>query len=167
MSEKVSRKDIKTNEVMCNIRSATHLPSLNQSLFRKETILKRRPNEYANTLKMVRAMILSAFVSFLAMGSTHGFSPSQQRDLASSTSLNGFGDAFKSAFANDDSLGKRKNEGLAGGPKYNENVSMNGKAVPGVVVGQKLTVVGGKARVKIPVNCQQGDCGAYMSRVSF
>ena len=36
---------------------------------------------------------------------------------------------------------------------------MNGKNVPGVVVGQKLTLVGGKARVKIPVNCNKGDCG--------
>ena len=74
-----------------------------------------------------------------------------------------FGDAFKNAFSNDDSLGARKNEGLAGGPDYNENVTMNGKAVPGCVVGQKLTVVGGKARVKIPVNCQAGDCGEFDS----
>jgi aerobic-type carbon monoxide dehydrogenase small subunit (CoxS/CutS family) len=45
------------------------------------------------------------------------------------------------------------------GPKYNENVFVNGKPVPGAVVGQKLTVVAGKVRVKIPVNCQKGDCG--------
>ncbi len=82
-----------------------------------------------------------------------------QPAATSSTALNIFGDAFKNAFSNDDSLGERKNEGLAGGPNYNEAVTMNGKNVPGVVVGQKLTVVGGKARVKIPVNCQQGDCG--------
>ena len=115
---------------------------------------------------MFRGILLSAFVSFLAVGSTHGFSPSQQRESTSSTSLYGFGDAFKNAFSNDDNLGARKNEGLAGGPNYNEAVSMNGKNVPGVVVGQKLTVVGGKARVKIPVNCQQGDCGAYISNKS-
>ena len=74
--------------------------------------------------------------------------------------MNGFGDAFKGAFGNDDSLGKAKNEGLSGGPDYNENVTVNGKTVPGAVVGQKLTVVAGRVRVKIPVNCQAGDCGA-------
>ena len=112
---------------------------------------------------MFRYTLLSALVSLLVLGSTNGFSPSQQRASTSSTSLNGFGDAFKNAFSNDDSLGTRKNEGLAGGPDYNENVTMNGKAVPGCVVGQKLTVVGGKARVKIPVNCQAGDCGEFDS----
>ena len=105
---------------------------------------------------------------------THGFSPSssgtsqQQRRVLSSytttttttTSLNGFGDAFKGAFGNDDSLGEVKNEGLSGGPDYNENVTVNGKKVPKAVVGQKLTVVAGRVRVKIPVNCNQGDCGA-------
>ena len=64
-------------------------------------------------------------------------------------------------------MGAQKNAGLSGGPKYNENVSMNGKNVPGVVVGQKLTVVGGRARVKIPVNCQKGDCGESYSVKSF
>lgn len=111
---------------------------------------------------MVRNILSLSAVTLLALGSTHGFTSIQQKSLSSSTttSLNGFADAFKGAFSNDDSLGARKNEGLAGGPDYNENVTMNGKAVPGVVVGQKLTIVGGKARVKIPVNCQAGDCGA-------
>jgi hypothetical protein len=109
---------------------------------------------------MFRHTLLSAFISLLLVGSTNGFSPSQQRDsTTSSTRLNGFGDAFKGAFSNDDSLSKQKNAGLSGGPDLNEAVTMNGKDVPGCVVGQKLTVVGGKARVKIPVNCQQGDCG--------
>jgi len=36
------------------------------------------------------------------------------------------------------------------------------QAVKGAVVGQKLTVVAGRARVKIPVNCQKGDCGTCM-----
>ncbi len=114
---------------------------------------------------MFRNVLLSALVSLLVLGSTNGFAPSQQRAATSSTSLNIFGDAFKNAFSNDDSLGERKNEGLAGGPNYNENVTMNGKAVPGCVVGQKLTVVGGKARVKIPVNCQAGDCGEFGSSI--
>jgi ferredoxin len=78
------------------------------------------------------------------------------------TSLSIFGDAFKGAFSNDSSLGTRKNEGLSGGPNYNENVTVNGKLVQGAVVGQKLTVVAGRARVKIPVNCQKGDCGTCM-----
>lgn len=94
---------------------------------------------------------------------TLGFAPSSSSpsptSFSTTTSLNIFGDAFKGAFSNDDSLGKRKNEGLSGGPDYNENVTVNGKKVEGAVVGQKLTVVAGRARVKIPVNCQQGDCG--------
>jgi len=111
--------------------------------------------------------------------STYGFSPSSRTLNTSSkseglltnirripitikkhTRLNGFGDAFKGAFSNDDNLGKRKDEGLASGPDYNKNVSVNGKKIPEAVIGQKLTVVAGYARVKIPVNCQKGNCGA-------
>ena len=67
----------------------------------------------------------------------------------------GWADAFK----NDSSLGKAPNAGLSNGPNFNDNVTVNGKPVPGAVVGQKLTVVAGKVRVKVPVNCQKGDCG--------
>lgn len=74
------------------------------------------------------------------------------------TSLYGWADAFK----NDDSLGKAVNPGLKNGPNFNEQVTVNGKIVPGAVVGQKLTVVAGRVRVKIPVNCQKGDCGTCM-----
>lgn len=81
---------------------------------------------------------------------------------SSSSSLNMFGNALKNAFSNDENLGQRKNEGLSGGPNYNEAVTVNGKSVPGAVVGQKLTVVAGKVRVKVPVNCQKGDCGTCM-----
>jgi ferredoxin len=97
----------------------------------------------------------------LLIASANGFSvvSPQTTPRQVDTSLGLFGDALKGAFGNDDSLGKRKNEGLAGGPNYNENVTVNGKAVQGAVVGQKLTVVAGRARVKIPVNCQKGDCG--------
>merc|ERR1712232_631310 len=76
-----------------------------------------------------------------------------------STQLFFFGDALKGAFANDDNLGKAQNAGLSGGPKYNEDVTVNGKNVQGAVVGQKITVVAGRARVKVPVNCNKGDCG--------
>jgi ferredoxin len=72
--------------------------------------------------------------------------------------LMGWMDAFK----NDESLGKPENAGLKNGPKYNDQVTVNGVAVPGAVVGQKLTVVAGRVRVKIPVNCQKGDCGTCM-----
>ena len=79
-----------------------------------------------------------------------------QHSITTTTQLRGWLDK---AFANDESLGKPKSAGLTGGPKYNENVTVNGKPVPGAVAGQKLTVVANKVRVKIPVNCQNGDCG--------
>merc|ERR1712157_137943 len=70
----------------------------------------------------------------------------------------GFGDAFKNAFSNDDTLGKAKNAGLSGGPRYNEDVTINGKKVK-AIVGQKVAVVANSARVRIRYNCQAGDCG--------
>jgi aerobic-type carbon monoxide dehydrogenase small subunit (CoxS/CutS family) len=42
---------------------------------------------------------------------------------------------------------------------HNENVTINSKAVKGVVVRQKLMVVVGLACVKTPVNYQKVDCG--------
>jgi hypothetical protein len=78
----------------------------------------------------------------------------------SNTALYFFG-GFKDAFKNDESLGKAKDPGLSGGPQYNEQVTVNGKAVPGAVAGQKLTAVANKVRVRIPVNCQKGDCGTW------
>lgn len=66
------------------------------------------------------------------------------------------------AFKNDESLGKAPNAGLTNGPNINDNVTVNGIKVQGAVVGQKLTVVAGRARVRIPVNCQKGDCGTCM-----
>mmetsp|Transcript_6215 Transcript_6215/g.17760 ORF Transcript_6215/g.17760 Transcript_6215/m.17760 type:complete len:140 (+) Transcript_6215:108-527(+) len=114
---------------------------------------------------MVRATFRSIIaVALLASSSVSGFSVESPRTSPrqGDTSLGLFGDALKGAFGNDESLGKRKNEGLSGGPNYNDNVTVNGKAVQGAVVGQKLTVVAGRARVKIPVNCQKGDCGTCM-----
>jgi ferredoxin len=66
------------------------------------------------------------------------------------------------AFKNDETLGKPQNAGLKNGPNYNEQVTVNGLKVPNAVVGQKLTVVASRVRVKIPVNCQKGDCGTCM-----
>mmetsp|Transcript_5027 Transcript_5027/g.7423 ORF Transcript_5027/g.7423 Transcript_5027/m.7423 type:complete len:137 (+) Transcript_5027:116-526(+) len=81
------------------------------------------------------------------------------------TSLNGFGDAFKNAFASDDSLGKAQNAGLSGGPKTNDNVSINGKKV-NAIVGQKVSVVAASARVKISYNCNKGDCGTCNVKIN-
>mmetsp|Transcript_38011 Transcript_38011/g.92508 ORF Transcript_38011/g.92508 Transcript_38011/m.92508 type:complete len:146 (+) Transcript_38011:129-566(+) len=117
-----------------------------------------------------KSMLSLLVVALLAATSqVAAFSPMMQPSTsttASTTQLNIFGDALKGAFSNDDTLGKRKNEGLANGPNYNENVTVNGKAVKGAVVGQKLTVVAGRARVKIPVNCQKGDCGTCMVKMN-
>jgi ferredoxin len=77
---------------------------------------------------------------------------------SSTTRLHFFG-GLSNAFKNDDGLGKPQNAGLKNGPKYNDNVTVNGKKVEGAVAGQKLTAVANKVRVKIPVNCQKGDCG--------
>jgi ferredoxin len=97
-------------------------------------------------------------------GSCNAFSVSpvtvrqQPTIFHSSTQLYGWMDAFK----NDETLGARENAGLKNGPNYNEQVTVNGKSVTGAVVGQKLTQVAMKARVKIPVNCQKGDCGTCL-----
>mmetsp|Transcript_4152 Transcript_4152/g.8376 ORF Transcript_4152/g.8376 Transcript_4152/m.8376 type:complete len:140 (-) Transcript_4152:9-428(-) len=108
------------------------------------------------------------FVMALACSETLAFSV-VQRSLAgrasTMTELHMFG-GLKGAFANDDSLGKPQNAGLKNGPNINENVTVNGKPVPGAVVGQKITVVAGRVRVKIPVNCQKGDCGTCMVKVN-
>ena len=44
------------------------------------------------------------------------------------------------------------------GPKYNEDVTINGKKLK-AVVGQKVSQVAASARVKIEYNCRNGDCG--------
>lgn len=85
-------------------------------------------------------------------------------NIRQDTSLNIFG-GLKGAFANEE-YGARKNEGLSNGPNINDNVTVNGVPVKGAVVGQKITVVAGRARVKIPVNCQKGDCGTCMVNVN-
>lgn len=108
---------------------------------------------YSTTLIVATLALLSSsgVRSFVPV---HPSSPT----TSTSTSLNIFG-GLKDAFSNDDSLGKAKNAGLSGGPKYNENVTVNGKAVPNVVVDQKISQVCNAARVKVPYNCQNGECG--------
>ena len=64
---------------------------------------------------------------FVAMSTTNAFvniPPSQPFQTSTTTSINGFMDAFK----NDDSLGAAQNAGLSGGPRYNDQVTVNGKA---------------------------------------
>lgn len=51
------------------------------------------------------------------------------------------------------------------GPNYNEAVTINGKPVK-AIVGQKVKNVAASARVKIPYNCQQGDCGTCMIKMN-
>jgi ferredoxin len=105
---------------------------------------------------MLRTFFTVFILLACATNSALGFS-TLQSTLRQEISLNLFGGLSK-AFSNED-MGERKNEGLANGPNYNENVTVNGKQVQGAVVGQKLTVIAGRARVKVPVNCQKGDCG--------
>mmetsp|Transcript_20213 Transcript_20213/g.30478 ORF Transcript_20213/g.30478 Transcript_20213/m.30478 type:complete len:140 (+) Transcript_20213:64-483(+) len=89
----------------------------------------------------------------------------QTTHVTTTTSLNIFG-GLKGAFSNDESLGAAKNEGLSNGPRYNENVTVNGKAVPKAVVDQKISQVCASARVKVPYNCQNGDCGTCMVKIN-
>mmetsp|Transcript_19524 Transcript_19524/g.24075 ORF Transcript_19524/g.24075 Transcript_19524/m.24075 type:complete len:140 (-) Transcript_19524:144-563(-) len=103
------------------------------------------------------ALILSAISS----SSAFSVVPSQRQvssSSSSSTQLDMFGDAFKNAFSNDDQLSKPQNAGLTNGPKENDQVKINGKAVK-AIVGQKVSVVAAQARVKISYNCKAGDCG--------
>lgn len=102
--------------------------------------------------------VATACVLLLSSQSVQAFVPSKPARGTSSTSLNIFG-GLKNAFANDDSLGKAKDAGLTSGPRYNDSVSVNGKPVPNVVVNQKISQVCNAARVKVPYNCQNGECG--------
>ena len=108
-----------------------------------------------------------ALMLWAASTKTSAFSvqPTTTGTRSEATRLYFFG-GLKDAFKNDESLGPAQNAGLKNGPQYNENVTVNGKTVPGAVVGQKLTVVAGRVRVKIPVNCQKGDCGTCMVKVN-
>ncbi|KAI2513469.1 hypothetical protein MHU86_943 [Fragilaria crotonensis] len=103
---------------------------------------------------MTRSLLI---LLVILIDSSAAFAVFPQTGRLSETSLKifgGLGDAFK----NDDKLAPRKNEGLTGGPKYNDQVTINGKAIK-AVVGQPVKTVANAARVKIPYNCQKGDCG--------
>mmetsp|Transcript_26887 Transcript_26887/g.35078 ORF Transcript_26887/g.35078 Transcript_26887/m.35078 type:complete len:141 (+) Transcript_26887:99-521(+) len=83
--------------------------------------------------------------------------PPNVRTEDSMTGLHLFGNAFKDAFSNDDSLGEKENAGLKGGPKINE-VTINGKPVK-AVANQKVSQVLAAARTKVTYSCKKGDCG--------
>ena len=112
-------------------------------------------------------MKLTVATFLLLLASADAFVPAtiQPTHATTTTSLNIFG-GLKNAFANDDSLGEAQNAGLKNGPRYNENVTVNGKAVPRVVVDQKISQVCASARVKVPYNCQNGDCGTCMVKIN-
>ena len=105
-------------------------------------------------------MLSKLVVLFFVVQSIVAFAPIHVSDTTS-TQLNGMFGGLQDAFKNDERLAgtQTTTPGLSKGPNFNEQVTVNGKPVQGAVVGQKLTVVAGRARVKIPVNCQKGDCG--------
>lgn len=114
---------------------------------------------------MAHFLFLSIVAVSLCLSNSFTIAPQTIAPKLSSTRLGLFG-GLKDAFKNDDSLNKASNPGLKNGPAYNDNVTVNGMPVQGAVVGQKLTVVAGRARVKIPVNCQKGDCGTCMVKMN-
>lgn len=114
-------------------------------------------------MNFIHRRLLASVIAFVITSSApvaEAFTTSRCNtiELKTSTSLNIFG-GLKDAFANDDSLGKAKNAGLSNGPRYNDQVTVNGKPVPNVVVDQKISQVCNAARVKVPYNCQNGECG--------
>ena len=106
----------------------------------------------------VVVICIVAFLAALPISESFVIPNRSAYSINSLISRHGWMDAFK----NDESLGKPENAGLKNGPNYNEQVTVNGIKVPNAVVGQKLTVVASRVRVKIPVNCQKGDCGTCM-----
>mmetsp|Transcript_14280 Transcript_14280/g.30492 ORF Transcript_14280/g.30492 Transcript_14280/m.30492 type:complete len:144 (-) Transcript_14280:299-730(-) len=107
-----------------------------------------------------KASLAVAFALILSYAPAHSFVPvtPSSSTTSTSTSINIFG-GLADAFKSDDSLGKAQNAGLSNGPKYNENVTVNGKPIKNIVVDQKISQVCATARVKVPYNCQNGECG--------
>ena len=97
---------------------------------------------------------LLVILSVLSLSMSAFVSPQNSFRSSDQMKLRGFMDAFK----NDESLGKPQNAGLTNGPRTNDNVSVNGKAVK-AVVGQKVSDVAAAARAKINYDCRNGDCG--------
>jgi ferredoxin len=110
-------------------------------------------------LSLFFLLAIGVLTTIVVLPSSEAFViPNRSLSRTSLLYRHGWMDAFK----NDETLGKPQNAGLKNGPNYNEQVTVNGMKVPNAVVGQKLTVVASRVRVKIPVNCQKGDCGTCM-----
>mmetsp|Transcript_15296 Transcript_15296/g.22137 ORF Transcript_15296/g.22137 Transcript_15296/m.22137 type:complete len:141 (-) Transcript_15296:401-823(-) len=115
------------------------------------------------TISFLLALSFLALASGFTVTTTSTTSTTTTKSLHYDTSLNFFGGLSK-AFDNED-MGAKQNAGLKNGPKYNEAVTINGKQVK-AVVGQQVKQVANSARVKIPYNCQQGDCGTCMIKMN-
>ena len=104
------------------------------------------------------AMILLACITASSPIAAFDFwhDPSSSKTVA----LDLFGNAFKDAFFNDDSPGKREHAGLKRGPNYCE-VRIIGKVVKKTVAGQKVSQVATAAGQKITYSCKKGDCGTW------
>lgn len=64
---------------------------------------------------MAAGIVVVLLAGLVAQSSGFAIVPStRESTVSSSTSLAGFGDAFKGAFSNDDKLGKPENAGLKG-----------------------------------------------------
>ena len=114
-------------------------------------------------------MLAFFFACFLVSCSTsvHAFvAPINHKLSSSKISTTHINNWLKDAFSNDESLGAAKNAGLSNGPKYNDQVSVNGKSIPNVVVDQKISQVCNAARVKVPYNCQNGECGTCTVKIN-
>lgn len=118
------------------------------------------------------AAVFAAFILLSSVPISHAFvsnniihQSSYSTKQTTSTSINIFG-GLKDAFGNDDSLGKAKDAGLSNGPKYNDQVTVNGKPVKNAVVDQKISQVCAAARVKVSYNCQNGECGTCEMKVN-
>merc|ERR1712194_396417 len=109
-----------------------------------------------------------AMTIILSFTPAHSFAPSTAHGphtiSRTSTSLNFFG-GLKGAFANEENDGPQ-NAGLSNGPRYDDQVTVNGKKVPKAVVDQKISLVCNAARVKVPYNCNNGDCGTCTVRIN-
>ena len=103
----------------------------------------------------VMLLALTVIAVLLSSASAFGVVPSCR--ASSTTALHLFG-GLKGAFGNDDSLGKQENAGIKGGPKFNDKVTFNKKAIK-AIPGQKVSRVAAAARVKITYSCKKGDCG--------
>lgn len=108
---------------------------------------------------------LATIATVVCVSSVSGFVPAQHHSSSrsASTELNIFG-GLKDAFSNDDSLGKVQNAGLTGGPKINENVSINGKPV-NAVVGQKVSQVAVSYMFRSHVYNSMLFCASFCSRI--